>query len=352
MNNITYLFGAGASYHACPIWKEQADKMIELPKMLGYKFDYSEGENKRIQNNEDELAWLIGYIGTKAKEFNTVDTYAKKLYLQNNIKELNQLKAAVSCFFTIWSLTNSGNWKYRTINEKPSFYKSIDARYINLLATYLEKKDYLPELRDNVKFVTWNYDLQIESAYLKFTDFEKEDFENVNKHFPFIPESNTTKLNVCHLNGFHGFFGKKYAENLFGRASDSEIKNIINAINFITPELRRKNLTFNNHINYAWETDSEVSNCSREIAKNIYASTNILVVIGYSFPPFNHEIDKMLFKSIKQLNRIVIQDPNADARFISETFGIPLEKISIVNNVDQFVIPNYTEIEKKKVAVY
>jgi len=351
MNNITYLFGAGASYQACPIWKEQADKMIELPNMLGYKFNYTEGENKSLPNDGDELAWLIGYVGTKAKEFNTVDAYAKKLYLQNNINELNQLKAAVSCFFTIWSLTNSISWKYRVTNDKPFNYLDIDSRYINLLATYLEKGDFQPKLRDNVKFVTWNYDLQIESAYLKFTDFKKEDFENVNKHFPFIPESNTTKLNVCHLNGFHGFYGKKYAENLFGRASDSEIKNIIDAIKFITTELRRRKLTFNNHINYAWEADSAVSNSSREIAKNIYASTNILVVIGYSFPPFNHEIDKMLFKSIKQLNRIVIQDPYADAKFISETFGIPLNLISVVNNVDQFVIPNYTEIEKKNVFV-
>ncbi len=30
MKNITYLFGAGASYFACPIWKEQGEKMIAI----------------------------------------------------------------------------------------------------------------------------------------------------------------------------------------------------------------------------------------------------------------------------------------------------------------------------------
>lgn len=350
MNNITYLFGAGASYHACPIWKEQAKKMIELPKRLGHNFTYREGENNNF-TDDNSLVWLIGYIGTKAKEFNTVDTYAKKLYLQNNITELNQLKAAVSCFFTIWSLTNQPNWKYRGSEGNMTFYKEIDHRYMNLLATYLEKGVNQPRIRDKVKFVSWNYDLQIEKAYLKFTDITKDRYEAINKHFPFIPTSNTTELDVCHLNGFHGYYGKSDVEHLFGNSNTNDISKIISSINFVIPELRKKKLSFNNHINYAWESDSEISSNSREIARRIYAATNILVVIGYSFPPFNHEIDKMLFKSIVKLDRLIIQDPNADAKFISETFGIDMKIINVVNNVDQFVIPNYTEIEKKRVRV-
>ena len=34
---ITYLLGADASYQACPIWKEQGEKMIELAKISPYK---------------------------------------------------------------------------------------------------------------------------------------------------------------------------------------------------------------------------------------------------------------------------------------------------------------------------
>lgn len=351
MKNITYLFGAGASYNACPIWKEQAEKMIELPNVLKHKFNYNEGEDKHLPP-EEKLVWLIGYIGTKALEFNTVDTYAKKLFLQSKISELTKLKTAVSCFFTLWNLTKDDNWKYRGKGSDLSYYSIIDNRYINLLATYLEKGTENPKLQKNIKFVTWNYDLQIENAYLKFTDIKKESLLDINKYLPFISNLNSSNLDVCHLNGFHGFYGTNKDDTLFKCDAKSGLKSGVNKISSVNQEIEKKRLSFNNYINYAWESDSEISKNAREIAKSIYSKTNILVVIGYSFPPFNHEIDKYLISSIKDLDKLIIQDPNADAKFISETFGIPIGIITVVNtNMDQFVIPNYTQFKKLGVRV-
>ena len=39
---------------------------------------------------------------------------------------------------------------------------------------------------------------------------------------------------------------------------------------------------------------------------------DILVVIGYTFPFFNREIDRMIFSQMECLQKIYIQDPNAN----------------------------------------
>jgi len=343
MKNITYLFGAGASYNACPIWKEQSEKMIELPKFLSKDFTYRENEYITL-SSEDKIIWLIGYIGKKASEFNTVDTYAKKLFLLNKRDELERLKLAVSCFFTLWELSNETSWKQRKLeNDKLFYFRDVDHRYINLLATYLERKESFPQLKKNIKFVTWNYDLQLESAFSKFIDTNKKDaYIEVNKHFRFIPERQQ-ELEVCHLNGFQGFYGNGNGENLFDRSNNYEIASIIKSIDFIMDSSRRGNLSFQNYINYAWDTSSEISEYARKTAKRIYSQTEILVIVGYSFPPFNHEIDRLLFQNANKLERVIIQDPRGDAKFLSETFGVDTGIITVVNNTDQFVIPNYAE---------
>jgi hypothetical protein len=348
MKNITYLFGAGASYNACPIWKEQGDKMIELSNILGYNFDYYNDELDSFNDDIERLIWHIGLIGFKSKEFNTVDTYARKLYLIKDYNGLRMLKKAVSIFFTLWSLTNDMKWKElldSKENPKIRVY-DIDPRYINLLATYLEHGDSNPKLQSNIKFVSWNYDLQLESAFNKFCGFGGFNFISVDKYFPFIPVKNEDKeLDVCHLNGFHGFYGKGSGENLFKRSESKDLKDLLKSIDFVNkPDF--KGLAFSEYINYAWETESELAKVARLKAIDIFSKTNTLVVVGYSFPPFNHEIDRQLFDNNNKLERIIIQDPRADAKYIAETFGIPIENIDVItDNMEQFVIPNYKEKE-------
>ncbi|MBN1144546.1 MAG: hypothetical protein JXA72_08980 [Bacteroidales bacterium] len=105
--NITYMFGAGASYYSCPILNEQGDKMIQLSDVMGLDFKNSEitwqGYNQL--NNIDRMLWDLYEYGRKANEFNTVDTYAKKLYLLGDRDSLKRLKRSVSLFFTLWLLS-------------------------------------------------------------------------------------------------------------------------------------------------------------------------------------------------------------------------------------------------------
>lgn len=140
MSNITFLLGAGASYHSCPIWKEQGEKMIELAEkyLESTKCNFEDDSNSI--NEKDRILWDIGYFGMKARKYGTIDTYARKLFLNNSGKELSRLKVAVSIFFTIWYLTDDNDLKLRSINNKIEKFEEIDKRYIILLAAITEKK--------------------------------------------------------------------------------------------------------------------------------------------------------------------------------------------------------------------
>ena len=69
-------------------------------------------------------------------------------------------------------------------------------------------------------------------------------------------------------------------------------------------------------LNFAWEEQSDrtlrivsfkkILNVASEIA----SQTNILIIIGYSFPFFNSKIDKEILHKMKDVQYIIIQDHN------------------------------------------
>jgi len=58
------------------------------------------------------------------------------------------------------------------------------------------------------------------------------------------------------------------------------------------------------YLHFAWEQDY-FNNQSAKLFSNI-ADTKVLVVIGYSFPFFNREIDREIFRRMEKLERIYI----------------------------------------------
>lgn len=69
-------------------------------------------------------------------------------------------------------------------------------------------------------------------------------------------------------------------------------------------------------LSFAWEDETNDTKKiflekRMPIAKAIAEKTDILVVIGYSFPFFNRKIDDEIFKAMKQrLFKIYLRDPN------------------------------------------
>jgi hypothetical protein len=79
------------------------------------------------------------------------------------------------------------------------------------------------------------------------------------------------------------------------------------------------------------------------MAKKILNNTSNLVIVGYSFPYYNYEIDKELLRWLPKNSKIYYQDYNADLNIFQEKFQIPNKpNIKIFNSEKsllQFYIP-------------
>lgn len=320
MKNVTYLIGAGASYYSCPIWKEQGVKMLELAKKYLDPEKCNFDKEPKLDSEKDKVLWNIGYFGVQAEKYGTIDSYARKLFLNQSHQELLKLKESVSIFFTLWHLTNDYNLKSREVEGGSYRFEEIDRRYISLLAAITDtnkNKDVV--IKDNIRFVTWNYDLQIEFAFKAF-NHDGMSWDDLSKNLKFRCKIGCNDLlQVCHLNGYHGFYYTDGNEYDFLTVSTAKtINDILNEIVYVSISSRRRQLEISNHINYAWESN-HLAEKTRSEASRIFSETDILVIIGYSFPNFNKEIDKTLFDKLKgRPTKIYYQDPNASEIFINQ----------------------------------
>jgi hypothetical protein len=346
--NITYFLGAGASANAFPILSELSDNMVAFAGRYSKKSsDFSNLYEREKLSNREKLIWDIGYFGKKGIDFGTVDTYARKLSLNlpDSYEELNRLRLAISNFFTIWQYSIDLE---RKISSKHSF---IDKRYYSLLATILEN-DKRGEiiLNKNVNFISWNYDLQLELAYCSFMNGQKN-LDDVNEVFSFnhLPDKG---LRVCHLNGFHGFHLEcssvdgRYEEvgiNLLNDFKTDTIDKILDKLSSIYDPIDKKNISLEKCISYAWDKTSEKNNVITRASEIMY-NTDILIIIGYSFPNFNKLIDKQIFGSLNpdKISKIYYQDPDPNKSVILEMISNKSELILfITTDKNYFHVPYF-----------
>jgi hypothetical protein len=369
MTKITYLLGAGASYNSCPILESQAEMMIKVSefeiKEITSKSDEFGGYTSTIYNfnleekralpkdNQLQILWHIGYYGNKAKEYNTIDTYARKLFLNDEITELNLLKMSVSVFFDLWE--NFYENRYKSLSNLK--YQKIDNRYKSIFSILLNKENGI-KLNNNFKFISWNYDLQIESTFEMFLKNEEEtNFDKINESFKFKETQNDSGINdIFHLNGHRGFFTDKTnnKEKEFIIKISNKFEDYWNNIKWLFDSTERGSANFNNFIKYAWEHD--LNDVFFNKISKIMNETEVLIIIGYSFPAFNREIDQFLFSKIVpgKIKKIIYQDPNGSTQLIENLFEIPdlikkkIEIISETKSLNQFHLPNNHFITQKK----
>lgn len=338
MNDVTFLFGAGASCKALPIVKEIPKKLSNLSFSLDENTNevYRDGTYHKIYSNlktikkehYKEMINSINWLMEESSKHASIDTFAKKLWLKKEYKKLFKLKLCLSLFFTI----------EQTINAP-------DPRYDVFLASILENLKTLPS---NIKIITWNYDVQLELAFSEF----------INEHnFPFLfnhlgvssKSYNFDKDNgfcVYKLNGTTGLVHrgnynyKFFIENLKEGINHNFIKDIAETFySAIHGEM------YNSDLQFAWEDEKQNSNFMESVINNIKDSV-ALVVIGYSFPVFNRNIDRQVLNSMKNLKRIYLQDLNPNAleervKALREDLRDDPSKVDIVKSTDveQFLIP-------------
>ncbi|OHD66088.1 MAG: hypothetical protein A2176_03980 [Spirochaetes bacterium RBG_13_51_14] len=89
--NVTYLLGAGASAQKLPVVDQIKDRLIQFRTAIT---DVTSAIEADTVNTHKLLNWLILDLDYHA----SIDTFAKKLYLARDAKQLNELKAVFSSY--------------------------------------------------------------------------------------------------------------------------------------------------------------------------------------------------------------------------------------------------------------
>lgn len=330
--NITYLLGAGASANALPTVKKTdiSDCIIDALRNTAKdlkKLNVDKKYNSIITELFDNLNWLAD----SSEPYKTPDTYAKFLYLKHS-EGLSKLKNTLSAFFII----------------EQAIKKKFDNRALIFLITIMEHYHIFPP---NVKIISWNYDFQLQLAAETFVQESviREDNTNITIQAPpladyypcqgFSLRNATGNVSIVHLNGIAGFFyngGFGAYKSFFEHPNQRNIEDLLNLYS-------NKTHKSDNLLSFAWEKN-EMTLKSISFAKEIAKDTDILVVIGYSFPFFNRDVDKEIFNIFnqeKRLKKIYYQDPFKSGEFIRNQFELS-DSIIIkdVKEVDNYFLPN------------
>ncbi len=359
MENITYFIGAGASFHSLPLIRTMNDRLRAFRTFLEIQLSDGKLKHKFTDQFIKELGELISIELNRT----SIDAYAKELSVNGSINsqmKLLRIKALLSSYIIFEQLIKPDDIAFYSDDYDHSILppirlvlnsdlqamikNNIDKRYITFWGDYLtETKATLPE---NIKILSWNYDMQFESSYSHVKDYSLELSQQNLQVFP-SPQKNVdiTKSCILKLNGTAGLIDddtRKRYYNLF----DLREHKLMDNLDFLI-ELLEKNYhrSFSSKplFSFAWE-DEPVVNKTRQYAKQIVEDTTILVIIGYSFPTFNKTVDRQIFSNLPKLKKIYYQAPRDEMEeLLDKLDGINPNLRAItkpIYNLATFHIPN------------
>lgn len=340
---FTYFFGAGASAQSIPIANDLLKSLVGFER---YLIDYSSHKNDdwRILINEDNLIdgklWLnklrekLNVLISGARYHQTIDTYAKMLFLTQQSQPLHDLKTVLSCYF-LWA-------QYRVLP---------DNRYDHFIASIIENNISNNEcvIPKNIRIISWNYDVQFEIALSKYlpsckcTDILNRGDVSLQfeSEFPF---SSVSKLNGCCLIP-NLKIGQKYHFDL--PIYDENEYDVLSIEKTVASFYLVENNVCNSILSFAWENEhrfkSVITYDYSQVDHTIF-KTKYLIIVGYSFPFFNRHIDRGILNKMVELEKVYIQGkPEHLAGLITKLKSfIDLEKaieFIPINDTTQFFLP-------------
>jgi len=347
LTRISYLLGAGASFHALPIVSQIPERyenfvgsVLNLIRTHFGKEPLKNPENASEEQQPDPI-FMASLFASYLQKFrpginshSSVDTYAKKLYLTKD-DELEYYKFCLSAFLA-----------YEQIVRGP------DKRYDTFFASILGEDVH--DFPHGLNILSWNYDTQLEIAYSKYsrdermhaardslrviTKLSKSNFGN------FMDEFCVVKLNgSIGSTGRDGNFMTYLHDHCYGECKEFDFDDLQVIISSF------KNLVTSRQVmplmSFAWENESDSGNSVVGFARSLVEQTEVLVVIGYSFPFFNRKVDGAIFKTMYGLKKVYVQDPYGEdlvqtvqdlcaANSMSRN-----PEIIPYHNVNQFLIP-------------
>ena len=336
VKKTTYLFGAGASCNSLPILKEMNNVMGKQIEFISNK----ENQFPCFMNNEENITECrkeyisdLEWLKKASEKHASVDTFARKLYLQENKNDLLKLKNCLSVFLFIEQLHNP-----------------VDPRYDTFFATLLESKFKMPEA---LNIISWNYDMQFELAYQIFSNikdiYEAQSTLGVySKHNDNWRSNERKDFGIYKLNGSTIVYESSNSRNIKGHVKSIKETLDIETLNEIFKNYHCFKKEPNKHlqgISFAWEEDKLVIGGKDivNITKNKTKDTEVLVIIGYSIPFFNRNIDRDIIKNMTKLEKVYFQAPDTNGlieRFNSIRNDLSPTNLVPITDCTQFYIPN------------
>jgi len=349
MSKIVYLLGAGASYGE----REKDDKgqeifgvikrgvpiVSEFSKAIDQVIiDIRNGNYNNILPNSNELTDKdrvikeLDWLKECCENYPTIDTYAKMLYVKGEIGIYNRLKKALSVFLLLG----------QNVNKR-------DLRYDGFIASLITENGTLPD----INILSWNYDAQFEFAYSGYENQSNRDMlqiwgklEILHKNIP-LKTRQLNKFSITKLNGTAFNFyddNHKIVDMFFNHQGESLVR--------LSSILLSNSQNVQVGLSFAWEKEEKDTSSNKEtfieqVQKKTF-DTEVLVVIGYSFPYVNREIDRALLGNMFGLKKIYIQDPNPEEIKESLLATLYPNKETLYTwvlskNTRQFIIPNELE---------
>lgn len=351
MSRILYLMGAGASRgHRktdSPVHILEKDEsniieglplVVEIPDRINYVIKQIETSVFSTETKKTILSARYGgvdeirhkliedllWLQKESARHATIDTFAKKLYLTNKQEEFYKVEMLLAIFFIIEQVIN-----------KP------DGRYDTFLANVLDNHMQIPR---NIGILTWNYDCQFEIAYKEyFNRSYDEQRHNLNEYDVkgdfsgrFVPDN----PQIIKINGTANFHDTVRITSYNSLNEELLVELLKRYIRFF----EERHVEGFTNLSFAWDSPYLDLNTWNRIS-NLIGDVRILVVIGYTFPYFNRDTDRKIFRHMINLHKIYIQDPKADS-LIKNIEPVMMNNLSLNNptiepitNVDQFFLP-------------
>ena len=338
--HIVYLLGAGASANTLPVINQMPDRiksMIELLEKREYRLSDNEIADtsstgidlppKTYRSYQNEMIDALYWMYEESSQHSSIDTFARKLYLRGKSSdellkskssdELRKLKIAMSIYFTLEQIKNKPDYRYDT------FFASI-------LTDDLK-------IPDHVTILSWNYDYQFELAYAKYSQNDEIEANDIQSRIHKI--NGTAELTDIKTNKPIRFIDK----------ANTELN--IETIKKIVEQYANSSVNKNKYetkLSFAWDSNSKQG----DIDLNLYGKDIILVVIGYSFPFFNREVDSKIIAKLHNpsthiLRKLYIQAPESSIEDIvgrAKRYQILqdciIHKFEKICTIDQFHLPN------------
>lgn len=319
---VTYVLGAGASFQAIPVYKDfmkDITHYVDFVKDFAATYDLPGSTEESVLTHiarriSIDCAYLIPIL-EEMTFFGTADTLA--VACKSDTEKLGQIKRLLSSYIYSQHYKLTKDILELVYSKKPGkmhypqYGNNLDRRYISFWSSILSHFE-ANTLPDNLSFVSWNYDFQIETALSKFIN----DNNLVNQ---FVAN------NIVALNG-----SARINHDLSLKRAEMDMEILIRSLKHLySPE--------SDTIKFSWEKGGE-SIISKAI--NLIKNADQIVFVGYSFPDYNRKVDLELLNAAKN-KKIFIQAPDAEKLQIklSEIDQKIGQNTKPITDVDGFYVP-------------